>query len=73
MKHDRALATLNLAAAAMQKGRKQEAKILMDEAKRLDTSDMMGDQIKMMREQLKMPNMQKHMHNPHMRQRGKYF
>ena len=42
MKHDRALATLNLAAAAMQKGRKQEAKILMDEAKRLDTSDMMG-------------------------------
>jgi hypothetical protein len=36
----------------------------MDEAKRLDTSDMMGDQIKMMREQLKMPNMQKHMHNP---------
>lgn len=73
MKHDRALATLNLAAAAMQKGRKQEAKILMEEAKRLDTSDMMGDQIKMMKEQLKMPNMQKHMHNPNMRQRGKYF
>ncbi|NAW51800.1 DUF2892 domain-containing protein [Elizabethkingia argentiflava] len=73
MKHDRALATLNLAAAAMQKGRKQEAKILIEDAKRLDSADMMGEQIKMMKEQLKMPNMQKHMHNPHMRQRGKYF
>jgi hypothetical protein len=27
----------------------------------------------MMKEQLKMPSMQKHMHNPNMRQRGKFF
>jgi len=73
MKHDRALATLNLAATALQKGRRQEAKILLEEAKRLDSAGMLSDQIKMMRDQLKMPNMQKHLHNPHMRQRGKFF
>ena len=73
MKHDRALATLNLAAAALSKGRKQEAQRLLEEAKQLDSAGMMTDQIKMMKEQLKMPSMQKHMHNPHMRQRGKFF
>jgi len=73
MKHDRALATLNLGAIALQKGRKQQAKLLIDEAKRLDTSDILSDQIKMLKDQLKLPNMQKHMHNPNMRQRGKYY
>ncbi len=73
MKHDRAMATLNLAATALQKGRKQDAQKLLEEAKRLDTSGMMTEQIKMMKEQLKMPSMQKHMHNPNMRQRGKFF
>ncbi|WP_297984811.1 DUF2892 domain-containing protein [uncultured Chryseobacterium sp.] len=73
MKHDRAMATLNLAAAALQKGRKQEAQKLLEEAKRLDSAGMMTDQIKMMKDQLKMPSMQKHMHNPNMRQRGKFF
>ncbi|HCA07994.1 MULTISPECIES: hypothetical protein [Chryseobacterium] len=73
MKHDRAMATLNLAAAAISKGRKQEGQKLLDEAKRLDTAGMMADQIKMMKDQLKMPSMQKHMHNPNMRQRGKFF
>lgn len=73
MKHDRAMATLNLAAAAISKGRKQEGQKLLEEAKRLDTSGMMTDQIKMMKDQLKMPSMQKHMHNPNMRQRGKFF
>lgn len=72
MKHDRAMATLNIAAGAMQKGRKQEASKLLEEAKRLDTAGMMTDQIKMMKDQLKMPSMQKHMHNPNMRQRGKF-
>ena len=72
MKHDRAMATLNIAAGAMQKGRKQEAQKLLEEAKRLDTAGMMTDQIKMMKDQLKMPSMQKHMHNPNMRQRGKF-
>ncbi|MBU8883951.1 DUF2892 domain-containing protein [Kaistella sp. DKR-2] len=72
MKHDRAMATLNIAAGAMQKGRKQEAQKLLEEAKRLDTAGMMTDQIKMMKDQLKMPTMQKHMHNPNMRNRGKF-
>ena len=72
MKHDRAMATLNIAAGAMQKGRRQEAIKLLEEAKRLDTAGMMTDQIKMMKDQLKMPSMQKHMHNPNMRQRGKF-
>ena len=73
MKQDRAMATLNLAAAALQKGRKPEAQRLLEEAKKLDSAGMMTDQIKMMKEQLKMPTMQKHMHNPNMRQRGKLF
>lgn len=73
MKHDRAMATLNIAAGAIQKGRKQEAQKLLEEAKRLDTAGMMTDQIKMMKDQLKMPSMQKHMHNPNMRQRGKFY
>ena len=72
MKHDRAMATLNIAAGAIQKGRRQEAKNLLEEAKKPDTAGMMTDQIKMLKEQLKMPSMQKHMHNPNMRQRGKF-
>ncbi|WP_285269982.1 DUF2892 domain-containing protein [Kaistella rhinocerotis] len=73
MKHDRAMATLNIAAGALQKGRRQEAAKLLEEAKRLDSAGMMTDQIKMMKDQLKMPSMQKHAHNPNMRQRGKFF
>ena len=73
MKHDRAMATLNIAAAALSKGRKAEAQKLLEEAKRLDDQGMMADQIKMMKDQLKMPSMQKHMHNPQMRHRGKFF
>jgi hypothetical protein len=72
MKHDRAMATLKIAAGAMQKGRRQEAQKLLEEAKRLDSAGMMTDQIKMLKDQLKMPSMQKHMHNPNMRQRGKF-
>ncbi len=72
MKHDRAMATLNLAAGAMQRGRRQEAQKLLEEAKRLDSAGMMTDQIKMLKDQMKMPSMQKHLHNPNMRQRGKF-
>ncbi len=72
MKHDRAMATLNLAASALSKGRKTEAQKLLEDAKRLDSASMMTAQIKMLRDQLKMPSMQKHMHNPNMRQRGKF-
>lgn len=46
MKQDRAMATLNLAAAALQKGRKPEAQRLLEEAKKLDSAGMMTDQIK---------------------------
>ena len=73
MAQDRAMATLNLAAVAISKGRKQEGQKLLDEAKRLDSGGLMADQIKMLREQLKTPSMQKHIHNPHMRNRGKFF
>lgn len=73
MKQDRAMATLNLAAAAIAGGRKQEGQKLLEEARKLDTNGLMKEQLKMMKEQLKMPTMHKHMHNPHMRQRGKYF
>lgn len=73
MKQDRAMATLNLAATAIAAGRKQEGQKLLEEAKKLDSAGMMTDQIKMMKDQLKMPSMQKHMHNPNMRQRGKFF
>ena len=72
MKHDRAMAKLNLAASALAKGRKSDAQKLLEEAKQLDSAGMMTDQIKMMKDQMKMPTMQKHMHNPHMRQRGKF-
>lgn len=71
MKHDRAMAKLNLAASALAKGRKSEAQKLLEEAKQLDSAGMMTEQIKMMKDQLKMPTMQKHMHNPNMRMRGK--
>lgn len=73
MKQDRAMATLNLAAATLSKGRRQEGKKLLEEAKKLDSADMLGEQIKMLKNQLKMPSMQKHIHNPHMRNRGKFF
>lgn len=73
MKQDRAMATLNLAAVAISKGRKQEGQKLLEEVKRLDSAGLMTEQIKMMKDQLKMPSMQKHIHNPHMRNRGKYF
>ena len=72
MKHDRAMATLNLAVSALSKGRRQEGQKLLEEAKNLDTAGMMADQIKMIKDQLKMPTMQKHMHNPNMRNRGKF-
>lgn len=72
MKQDRAMAVLNLAAVAISKGRRQEGQKLLEEAKKLDSSGMMTDQIKMLKDQLKMPSMQKHMHNPNMRQRGKF-
>lgn len=53
MKHDLALAKLNLAGIAMTKRRKREATELLAEAKKLDKHNMLKDQIKMMQQQMK--------------------
>ena len=53
MKHDLAMAKLNLAGIAFSKRRKQEANILLKEAQDLDKHNMLTEQIKMMKEQMK--------------------
>lgn len=73
MKHDRALVMFNLAAVALSKGKKTEAQKYLNDAKKLDTAGLLTEHLNRMKEHLKMPNMQKHLHNPQMRNRGKYF
>ncbi len=53
MDQDLAVAKLNLAGIAMTKRRKREATTLLNEAKKLDTHNMLADQIKMMKQQMK--------------------
>ncbi|NKI27248.1 hypothetical protein SAMN04487911_106107 [Arenibacter nanhaiticus] len=53
MDYDVAMAKLSLAGIAMQKRRKREATLLLNEAKKLDKQNMLADQIKMMQQQLK--------------------
>jgi len=53
MKHDIAMAKLQLGGIAMSKRRKREATMLINEAKKLDTQGVLSDQIKMMKDQLK--------------------
>jgi len=53
MDYDMAMAKLSLAGIAMQKRRKREATNLLQEAKKLDKNNMLGEQIKMMQQQLK--------------------
>lgn len=53
MDHDLAMAKLSLAGIAMQKRRKREATMLLQEAKKLDKRGMLNDQIKMMKQQMK--------------------
>jgi tetratricopeptide (TPR) repeat protein len=53
MDYDIAMAKLSLAGIAMQKRRKREATMLLNEAKKLDKNDMLKDQIKMMQQQMK--------------------
>ena len=53
MDYDVAMAKLSLAGIAMQKRRKREATTLLQEAKKLDKNNMLGEQIKMMQQQLK--------------------
>ena len=68
MDHDKAMASLQLSALLMAKGRKQEAQKLLTAAKKLDKSKMLTDQIKMLQGQMKMP-VQKNM--DHFRMGGK--
>lgn len=53
MDYDIAMAKLSLAGIAMQKRRKREATMLLNEAKKLDKQNMLTDQIKMMQQQMK--------------------
>ncbi len=53
MKHDLAMAKLQLAGIAMTKRRKQEATKLINEAKKLDKHGILKDQIKQFKDQLK--------------------
>ena len=53
MKHDIAMAKLQLAGIAMSKRRKREATMLISEAKKLDTQGVLKDQIKMLKDQMK--------------------
>ncbi|MFD1615507.1 DUF2892 domain-containing protein [Gelatiniphilus marinus] len=53
MKHDLAMAKLNLAGIAFSKRRKNEAQKLLSEASKLDKQGMLTDQIKMMKQNMK--------------------
>jgi len=53
MSHDRAMAKMSLATAAMMRRRKKEATLLLNEAKKLDKHNMLDEQIKMLKQQLK--------------------
>lgn len=53
MKHDQAMAKLQLAGIALAKRRKREAMILLSEVKKLDTRGMLNDQVKMLKQQMK--------------------
>lgn len=53
MKHDLAMAKLQLAGIAMTKRRKREATSLIAEAKKLDKHNMLADQIKQLKNQMK--------------------
>ncbi len=53
MDHDMAMVKLNLAGIAFTKRRKQEAKLLLSEAQKLDKRGILAEQIKMMKQQMK--------------------
>ncbi len=53
MKHDKAMAKLQLAGIALTKRRKREAINLIAEAKKLDKHGVLNDQIRMMKQQMK--------------------
>ena len=73
-KHDRAMANISLAGAAMAKGRKKEAEVYLKEAKKLDEKNMFTDHIKSMQGQMKKFNFNPgQLQNPNLRHRGKKF
>ena len=53
MKHDLAMAKLQLAGIAMSKRRKREATMLIAEAKKLDKQGVLTEQVKMLKQQMK--------------------
>ena len=53
MDYDVAMAKLSLAGISMQKRRKREATMLLNEAKKLDKNNMLKEQIRMMQQQMK--------------------
>ncbi len=53
MKHDQAMAKLQLAGIAIAKRRKREAMVLLTEVKKLDTRGLLNDQVKMIKAQMK--------------------
>ncbi len=53
MDYDVAMAKLSLAGIALQKRRKREATLLLQEAKKLDKNNMLTEQIRMMQQQMK--------------------
>ena len=53
MKHNIAMAKLQLAGIAMYKRRKREDTMIINEAKKLDTQKVLAEQIKMMKDQMK--------------------
>jgi hypothetical protein len=53
MKHDQAMAKLQLAGIAIAKRRKREAMILLSEVKKLDSRGLLNEQVKMIKQQMK--------------------
>lgn len=53
MKHDQAMAKLNMAGIALTRRRKREATQLLSEVKKLDKQNMLTEQVRMMQQQLK--------------------
>jgi len=53
MKHDQAMAKLQLAGIALTKRRKREAMVLLTEVKKLDSRGMLDEQVKMIKAQMK--------------------
>ncbi|MEJ2112844.1 MAG: DUF2892 domain-containing protein [Flavobacteriaceae bacterium] len=71
MKHDLAMAKLNLSGIAFSKRRKQEAKKLLAEAQQLDKQGMLTEPIKMMIENMKRAQMPNQHYGGHRQQRQK--